>query len=46
MPSGEIFTGPIEDSVNGWIEFTYPAITSGREVDGIRRTKNREQTDD
>jgi aminopeptidase len=36
MPSGEIFTSPVEDSVNGWIEFTYPAITGGREVEGIR----------
>lgn len=35
MPSGEIFTGPVEDSVNGWIHFTYPAITQGREVDGV-----------
>ncbi|MEX2161438.1 MAG: aminopeptidase [Anaerolineales bacterium] len=36
MPSGEIFTGPVEDSANGWVEFTYPAIMSGREVDGVR----------
>lgn len=35
MPSGEIFTGPVEDSVNGWVRFTYPAIQSGREVTGI-----------
>ncbi len=35
MPSGEIFTGPVEDSVNGWVRFTYPAITGGREVEGI-----------
>ncbi len=38
MPSGEIFTGPVEDSVNGWVRFTYPAIYSGREVDGIELT--------
>jgi aminopeptidase len=25
MPDGEIFTGPVEDSVNGWIESTFPA---------------------
>ncbi len=36
MPSGEIFTGPVEDSANGWVNFTYPAIRSGREVDGVR----------
>ena len=35
MPSGEIFTGPVEDSVNGWVRFTYPAIVSGRAVSGI-----------
>jgi aminopeptidase len=35
MPSGEIFTGPVEDSVNGWVRFTYPAITRGKEVEGI-----------
>jgi aminopeptidase len=35
MPSGEIFTGPVEESVNGWIRYTYPAIYSGREVEGI-----------
>ncbi len=36
MPSGEIFTGPVEDSANGWVNFTYPAIRSGREVEGVR----------
>ena len=35
MPSGEIFTGPIEDSVNGWVRFSYPAIVGGRAVSGI-----------
>jgi aminopeptidase len=35
FPDGEIFTGPVEDSVNGWVRFTYPAIYNGREVDGI-----------
>lgn len=38
MPSGEIFTGPVEDSVNGWVRFTYPAIVSGRAVSGIELT--------
>jgi aminopeptidase len=36
MPDGEIFTGPVENSVNGWVEFTYPAIRSGRAVEGVR----------
>ncbi len=35
MPSGEIFTGPVEDSAKGWVRFTHPAILSGREVEGI-----------
>lgn len=35
MPSGEIFTGPVEESVNGWVRFTYPAINDGREVEGV-----------
>lgn len=38
MPSGEIFTGPVEESVNGWIRFTYPALRGGREVDGVEFT--------
>jgi len=36
MPDGEIFTGPVEDSVNGWVDFTYPAVRDGREVEGVR----------
>jgi aminopeptidase len=35
MPDGEIFTGPVEDSINGWVKYTYPAVTQGRVVDGI-----------
>ena len=35
MPSGEIFTGPVEESVNGWVRYTYPTIVSGRAVRGI-----------
>ncbi len=35
MPSGEIFTGPVEDSVNGWVRFSYPSIVQGRAVKGI-----------
>ncbi len=36
MPSGEIFTSPVEDSVNGWVSFTYPAIYMGTVVEGVR----------
>jgi len=35
MPSGEIFTGPIEDSVNGFIYFNYPTVYMGHEVEGV-----------
>ena len=36
MPSGEIFTGPVETSAEGVISFDYPVCYSGREIDGIR----------
>jgi aminopeptidase len=36
LPSGEIYTSPVEDSANGWVQFTYPAIRLGREVEGVR----------
>ncbi len=35
MPDGEIFTGPVEESVHGWVRFTYPAIHGGMEVDKV-----------
>jgi aminopeptidase len=35
FPDGEIFTGPVEDSVNGWVRFRYPAIYDGQEVTDI-----------
>jgi len=35
LPDGEIFTAPVEDSAEGWIRFTYPAVLSGREVIGV-----------
>ena len=35
FPDGEIFTSPVEDSVNGWVRFGYPAIFAGREVSDI-----------
>lgn len=38
MPDGEIFTGPVENSVNGWVRFNYPAITQGRIVEGVELT--------
>ena len=35
FPDGEIFTGPVEDSVNGWVRFKYPAIYNGQEIEDI-----------
>jgi len=36
MPSGEVFTTPVEDSVNGSIRFSYPGIFMGQEIEDIR----------
>jgi aminopeptidase len=36
FPDGETFTGPVEDSVEGTIRFTFPAVFQGREVDDVR----------
>lgn len=38
FPDGEIFTAPLEDSVEGTIRFTWPAIYHGREVQDVRLT--------
>ncbi len=35
LPDGEIYTGPVEDSVNGWVRYTYPAVYQGNIVEGI-----------
>lgn len=35
FPDGEVFTGPVEASVEGRIRFTYPAAHFGREVEGV-----------
>jgi aminopeptidase len=36
MPDGEFFTGPVEDSVEGEVSFSFPVTYSGREVAGVR----------
>ena len=38
MPDGEIFTGPVEDSAYGWVQFTYPAMYEGVIVEGVKLT--------
>jgi aminopeptidase len=35
MPSGEVFTGPIEDSASGKIRFTVPSSPRGVDVSGV-----------
>ncbi len=36
MPSGEVYTSPVDSSVNGTIYFSLPAIHAGMEVEGVR----------
>ena len=36
FPDGEIFTGPVEDSAEGFIRFTYPSVYGGRKVDDVK----------
>lgn len=38
FPDGEIFTSPIEDSVNGHVEFNFPTVYGGRELNGVKLT--------
>jgi aminopeptidase len=35
MPSGEVFTGPHEDSANGRVRFTVRSAPAGMDVDGV-----------
>lgn len=36
FPSGEVFTGPVEDSAEGEVCFSFPVVTQGREISDIR----------
>ncbi len=36
MPSGEVFTGPLEDSAEGTIAFDVPCTVNGALVEGVR----------
>lgn len=38
MPDGEVFTGPVEDSANGWVRFSYPATYQGHQVREVELT--------
>jgi len=35
MPSGEVFTSPVENSVNGHVRYSYPGIFLGQEIEDI-----------
>lgn len=36
MPSGEVYSGPVESSVNGRVVFDYPSVFMGEAVQGIQ----------
>lgn len=36
FPDGEVFTSPVEDTVEGYITFSFPGIYSGNEIEGIK----------
>ena len=36
VPDGEVFTGPVEDSIEGHVSFSFPTIYQGREVTGVQ----------
>jgi len=36
FPDGEVFTGPVIDSANGVVRFSFPAVHGGREVENVR----------
>jgi aminopeptidase len=36
MPGGEVFTGPVEDSAEGRIRYSFPVVAYGREINDIR----------
>jgi aminopeptidase len=36
FPDGEVFTGPVETSVEGTIRFSFPAVIRGREAEDVR----------
>jgi aminopeptidase len=38
FPDGEVFTGPVIESVNGTICFSFPAVHQGREVNDVKLT--------
>lgn len=35
FPSGEVFTGPVEDSAEGEVRFSFPVVTQGRVISDV-----------
>jgi len=35
MPDGEVFTGPVENSMQGHVRFSYPTTYQGRKLEGV-----------
>ena len=35
MPSGEVYTSPVENAVNGMVNFSYPCLYNGHEVEDV-----------
>ena len=36
FPDGEVFSAPVEDSVNGWVNLTFPTSYRGRKVKSVQ----------
>lgn len=36
ISDGEIYTGPVENSANGWVKFNFPAMMRGQWIKGIK----------
>ncbi len=36
FPGGEIYTSPVEDSVDGWVRFSYPVIQQGQVIEDLQ----------
>ena len=36
FPDGEVFTSPVENSAEGYIRYSFPAVYGGREVEDVR----------
>lgn len=35
MPDGEVYTGPVEETAEGWVYFGIPSVLNGNEVQGV-----------